>query len=112
MKAFAIIIDDKTKKCAVGMGEDVEFYKKAGMTEEEVEQAWDGAFYISGYAPDKPEEITAAEEISILKQKLADSDYAIIKIAEGAATREEYADVIKQRAEWRTQINELEAGLE
>lgn len=62
--------------------------------------------------PEPTDEEKRQKEISILKQKLADSDYAIIKIAEGAATREEYADIIKQRAEWRTQINELEAGLE
>lgn len=56
------------------------------------------------YVPDPKE-----QEISELKGKLIDSDYAIIKIAEGAATREEYADLIKQRQEWRARINELEA---
>lgn len=35
-------------------------------------------------------------------------DYAVIKIAEGAATREEYADVIEQRRKWREEINRLE----
>lgn len=47
-------------------------------------------------------------EIATLKHKLAESDYAIIKIAEGAATREEYADLIVQRQTWRNRINELE----
>ncbi len=56
-----------------------------------------------------PEEV-AEDEIWELKGKLAASDYAIIKIAEGAATREEYADLITQRAEWRARINELEAA--
>lgn len=49
-------------------------------------------------------------EIWELKGKLAASDYAIIKIAEGAATAEEYADLIAQRAEWRARINELEGA--
>ena len=42
-----------------------------------------------------------------LKQLLADTDYIAAKIAEGAATREEYADVIAQRQEWRDEINAL-----
>ena len=53
----------------------------------------------------------AATESAELKRKLSDSDYAVIKIAEGAATPEEYADIIGQRATWRTRINELEAEL-
>lgn len=48
------------------------------------------------------------DEVNELKKKLADSDYAIIKIAEGAAEREEYAELIVQRQAWRDRINELE----
>lgn len=47
-------------------------------------------------------------KIAELKQKLTDTDYIACKIAEGAATREEYADVIAQRQEWREEINRLE----
>lgn len=60
---------------------------------------------------DRPD--TAAQEresrISELKRQLADTDYAVIKIAEGAAMAEEYADVIALRQAWRAEINELEA---
>ncbi len=63
--------------------------------------------------PEKTAEEKAAEEkaakIAALKQKLADTDYVAAKIAEGAATREEYADVLAQREAWRKEINELEA---
>lgn len=52
--------------------------------------------------------IMAAFEIAALKKKLADTDYISAKIAEGAATREEYADKLVERAAWRTRINELE----
>lgn len=55
-----------------------------------------------------PEEQRAAERIARLKQQLADTDYTVIKIAEGAATREEYADVIARRQAWRAEINGLE----
>ena len=53
----------------------------------------------------------AAEQIARLKRQLADTDYTVIKIAEGAATREEYAQVIAQRQAWRAEINELEGAL-
>lgn len=74
--------------------------------------------YVNGeYIEMTPEEIAELEamaaqtnpelEINELKQKLADTDYAVIKIAEGSATVDEYADFITQRREWRKRINEL-----
>lgn len=47
--------------------------------------------------------------IEIYKGKLRDTDYVVAKIAEGVATKEEYADVLANRVEWRKKINELEA---
>ena len=58
-------------------------------------------------APERAQ-IAAQAEISLLKRKLADTDYIAAKIAEGAATREEYADKLVERAAWRARINELE----
>ena len=52
--------------------------------------------------------VSAAIEISDLKEKLAETDYISAKIAEGAATKEEYADKLVERAGWRTRITELE----
>lgn len=46
-------------------------------------------------------------EIGEYRRRLADTDYIAMKIAEGSATRDEYADVIAQRREWRDRINEL-----
>lgn len=46
--------------------------------------------------------------ISDLKQQLAETDYVIIKIAEGSATTEEYTSVIANRKEWRAEIQRLE----
>lgn len=48
-------------------------------------------------------------QIAELKQKLVDTDYIACKIAEGAATAEEYAEELKQRQEWREEINRLGA---
>ena len=52
---------------------------------------------------------TAPEErIAELKEKLAETDYIACKIAEGVATKEEYAEAIEQRQIWREEINELQ----
>ena len=51
---------------------------------------------------------SAAEQIAALKRKLSETDYAVIKIAEGAATAADYADLIVQRQTWRAEINDLE----
>lgn len=59
---FAKVIDEKTKQCEVGIGTDSDFYRSIGMTEQEVEQAWDGQWYIKGYAPSKPLEQLSAEK--------------------------------------------------
>lgn len=59
------------------------------------------------YAPEE----YARGRIAELKQLLADTDYIAAKIAEGAASREEYADEIAKRQEWRDEINQLEGAL-
>lgn len=55
MIKYAKILDNKTKLCAAGVGTNVEYYKSIGMTEMDVEQAYDGAWYLMGYAPVEPE---------------------------------------------------------
>lgn len=51
---------------------------------------------------------TTAEKIEELKDMLRESDYHILKIVEGATTLMECAEIIRQRALWRKEINELE----
>lgn len=55
MKKYAKVIDEETKLCEVGIGTNVEFYKSIGMTEMEAEQAYNGQWYVKGYAPAEPE---------------------------------------------------------
>lgn len=56
-----------------------------------------------------PEDCTE-QRIEEFKSKLSATDYVVIKIAEGAATAEEYAAVIADREAWRKEINELEGS--
>lgn len=48
-------------------------------------------------------------KINALKILLAQTDYQALKHADGAMPDEEYEQIRKKRAEWRRQINELEA---
>lgn len=57
-KKYAKIINEDTKQCDVGTGSNIEFYKSIGMKEMDVEQAWNGSWYLKGYAPKKPEPTT------------------------------------------------------
>lgn len=54
MKKYAKIVDEETKLCEVGLGNNVEFYKSLGMTEMDVEQSYNGSWYVSGYCPEQP----------------------------------------------------------
>lgn len=54
MKKYAKIIDNETKLCNVGVGTNTDFYKSIGMTLLDVEQAYDGNWYLKGYAPSQP----------------------------------------------------------
>ena len=107
MYKYAKIINEEKKTCDVGLGTNAEFYKSIGMTKQEVEQDYNGVWYLYGYCPVKPQGVINKEEILELKQKLADSDYVVIKIAEGAASAAEYAALIEERKQWRARINEL-----
>ena len=51
MKKYAKVINEETKECEVGLGTDTLFYEAIAMAEEEVEQAFDGRWYLMGFAP-------------------------------------------------------------
>ena len=55
MKKYAIITNETTKECSVGIGADTTFYTSLGMTLMDVEQAYNGHWYVLGYAPAEPE---------------------------------------------------------
>ena len=52
--------------------------------------------------------LSIPDQIDVLKQKLRDTDYHIIKVMEGVSTLADCVEIMKQRAAWRKEINELE----
>ena len=55
MITFAHIVDLQTWLFVVGTAADSVFFFSFGMTPMDVEQAYNGAWYVKGYAPSKPE---------------------------------------------------------
>lgn len=78
MKKFAKILDNESKLCSVGIGTDTEFYRSIGMTEIEVEQAYDGSWYVKGFAPEKPVEELQAQVRAVRNQYLEQTDKYMI----------------------------------
>ena len=75
---YAKIINEETKQVSVGTGTNVEFYKSVGMSEMEVEQAYDGSWYLKGYAPEKPTEQKETEVRAVRNQYLEQTDKFMI----------------------------------
>lgn len=62
---YAKVINEKIKQCEVGLGTNTKFYRSIGMIEMDVEQSYDGSWYVKGYAPKKPQELKEKEVRSI-----------------------------------------------
>lgn len=69
VRKYAKILDEKTKLCTVGIGTDKKFYQSMGMSIMDVEQGWNGDWYLMGFAPQKPEvpEPTTEEKVQALE---------------------------------------------
>ena len=78
MKKYAKILNEETKACEVGTGTNTIFYKSIGMSEMEVEQAYDGSWYLKGYAPEKPTEQKETEVRAVRNQYLEQTDKFMI----------------------------------
>ena len=74
MLKYAKVVNEETKLCEVGIGTNAEFYQSIGMTEMDVEQAYDGSWYVEGYAPEKPVEVMQREVRNVRDSLLQDTD--------------------------------------
>lgn len=115
MLKFAKILNE-TKICDVYGGKNEEWAIAHGFEEMDVELAYNGAYYLAGYAPVKPREFEINEEIATLKVQLDTTDYKIIKSTEyqmvGLEAPYDIAQLHSERQELRNKINELEQELE
>ena len=130
MKKYAKVINEETKQCEVGLGTNSAFYQSIGMTEMEVEQAYDGSWYLAGYAPVKPEPTKEEQQkarenaykaevdpITCHIQRLGDEEQTAEVIAEIASLVEERkakVEEIKQKYPYPVEESEevIEDGLQ
>lgn len=116
----AKIINETTKECSVGIGTNTAFYESIGMSEMDVEQAYNGRWYVKGYAPAKPQSVINQERIAELKANIAATDAAVMEMVESALLNggnlvmptgdegTDYSTVLANRAAWRTELAQLQ----
>lgn len=90
--------------------EDSEHYKVIRGSKEE--GLWWSVEKIPEKTQDEKDLEEAKQEEQELQSFLNSTDYVAAKLAEGVATKEEYSDVLQQRAEARDRINALRATQE
>lgn len=95
---------------SVGIGTDTEFYKSIGMELMDVEQAWDGSWYLAGCCPEKPKENILKEELAEQQDILSSTDWYAIRYADSGV--EIPADIKAQRQAARERIDEIRIELE
>ena len=78
MKKYAKIINEETKEVSIGTGTNSAFYQSIGMTEIEVEEGYDGSWYLKGYAPEKPTEQKEADVRAVRNSYLEQTDKYMI----------------------------------
>ena len=83
MKKYAKIYNEDSKSVIVGLGTNSEYYESIGMVEMEVEEAYNGKWYVAGYAPQKPQELIDRENLNAAKSERADYVSKIVVEVDG-----------------------------
>ena len=94
MLKYAKIENENTKQVSVGLGTNVDFYKSIGMTQMEVEKAYNSKWYLMGYAPKCPEPTYAEKR---------QSEYPPIEEQLDMI----YWDTINKTTVWQSKITEI-----
>lgn len=101
----------------VFVGTDTAWALKNGFTEQDVEQAYDGTWYLAGHAPAKPQSVINEERIAELKANLAATDAAALELVESALLNggnlvmpagSDFSTVLADRQAWRAELAQLQ----
>ena len=66
-RKYAKVVNNQTKEVSVGLGDNEAFYISLGMTEQDVQLADNGKWYLVGHAPRETKELTRNNNIEIPK---------------------------------------------
>lgn len=112
MKKYAKIIDSTTGVCDVGIGTNITYYQSIGMTEQEVEQAYNGNWYLAGYAPKQPDPTKEEQSTAREAAYMAEVDPItchISRLMDGEQTAEIAAEIEALKAERAAKVAEIRA---
>lgn len=110
MKKYAKVINEETKQCEVGIGTNAKFYQSIGMTEMEVEQAYNGGWYLKGYAPAKPASTKEEQQKARQEAYKAEVDPItchINRLKDEEQTPEVIAEIAQLVEERRAKVEEI-----
>ena len=113
MKKYARIIDEETKEVQVGVGCPDEYYIEIGMTLMDVEMAYNGNWYIQGYAPAEPvPPPPTKDDIKEMRKRYRQENIddntseRVRKMANGTWTEEDEQEYLKLDSEVTSYIEE------
>lgn len=112
MKKWAKIIDEAAKTVAVGTGTNTAFYKSIGFVEMDVEEAYDGVWYVAGFAPTKPTATEAEQKAAraqAYQQEVDPITCHIIRLQSEAPSPENTAKIAELTAERDVKVAEIKA---
>jgi hypothetical protein len=110
---YARIMNEETKEIQVGVGCPDEYYIEIGMTEMEVEQAYNGLWYVAGYAPIKPIPTIEEQNAEISKRR----EFLYEKEIDGLHARKQRKTILgtwtdEDEANYIAEVKRLSAKIE
>lgn len=92
MEKYAKIINKRTKEVQIGVGVDEEYYVEIGMKPMDVEQSYNGLWYVAGHAPVEPEpSIEDKKEMVRYNRDVLLNQYDFTQLPDAPFTSEEKA---------------------
>lgn len=98
---FAKIINEQTKEVQIVAGQKM--ISITGATEMEVEQAYNGKWYVKGYAPEEPKEEVVKKQIVALEEQITNRNLRSAILGDEFALNK-ITEIENQIAELRKQL--------
>lgn len=99
MKTYAKILNNETQEVSVGFGKNQTFYESIDMNEMDVEQGYDGKWYVAGYAP-QPSIEEQNEQIRQQRQARYEVESDPLRLDYDEALAREQDNVEQLKQEW------------
>lgn len=109
MKKYAKVVNEETKLCEVGLDTNISYYESIGMTEQEVEQAYDDNWYLLGYAPEPTKEEQRQARAEAYRLEKDPITCQINSLRDEEQTEEVIAEIASLVEERKAKVEEIKA---